>query len=139
MRRNCCSSQVVDLLHSLAAIPGSIELRLRARQFARLGPADPGSSYQERIDSFRPDHLPDSVDLPPDPDEIAVTVEGSLPDGTAADPIIDDLDDFVHAHLGAEWDLRAHVPGCESSQRGFTFTVFMNHLAASASFHAPAD
>ena len=134
------SSQINDLLHSLAEIPGSIELRLHARRFTRIGPAErPGSTYQEFAESFQPAHLPESVIFPSDTDEIVVTVKGALPKEAAADALLDRLDEFVHGHLGDAWNMRAYLPREESDDRDFSLTVFMDHMAGVAAYHAPSD
>jgi hypothetical protein len=133
------SSQVLELLGSLAQIPGSAQIQVRARRFSRVMPTQHAQYYQEVRASFPADDLPATISIPPNPDEIDVTVHGLLPADAAPAGVVGKLEDFVHDHLGTQWDLRVDLPAAQSSDRDFHLNVFMNHASPHPIVHEPSD
>lgn len=101
------TGEVVQILRHLAALPGSQALDITAKRLARMGPAEPGTPYEERTRSFSTDAVPDAVALPENPDEIVITVHGSLPKPEAQKELVERLNDFFdQQELGQTWDVR---------------------------------
>ena len=132
------TAQVIELLGSLSAIPGSAEIQLRARRFTRALPSQPIQVYQEFLKCFESGEPPEPINIPYDPDEITVSVQGSLPDGIAAVPLLSQIEDFVQERLGAEWEMRAELPPSAPHHASFRFEVFMERAAHGTS-REPAD
>ena len=133
------SSEVMELLGSLATIPGSAQIHLRARRFSRVMPTQQNQVYQEVRSSFRVDDLPQTIPMPPNPDEIDVTVQGLLPPDAQPEHVLGQVEDFVHDHLGLEWDLRVDLPASQSGDRDFRLSVFTHYPVPHPVWHEPAD
>jgi hypothetical protein len=103
------SNQVKQIVSALASLPGSMAVNITSRKFPRLGPAEPGSGYEESQWSFPVSQLPEALAVPSDSEEIVITVQGSLPAPGTRDELVARLDSLLGpSGVGDQWDVRTH-------------------------------
>lgn len=117
------SQQATRILRALAAMPGSRSLNVTSRKFSRLGPAEPGTSYEECTRSFRADGIPmKRLSIPSDVEEVVITLQGALPTLCNRDRVLRELRQTI-GELQDTWEARARFAR-SSDAPAYEVTVF---------------
>jgi hypothetical protein len=127
MRNDTRSLQVRHIVQELSALPGGLAVDIVSKKLPRFGPADSESFYQVNTSTFPVGQVPDSVNVPPDTDEIIIRLHGSLERSQARDELVDELYSFFSSpDYHDNWDVRTHFKNGGAARSGYELTVFSN-------------
>ena len=121
--RSLQSLQAQLLVRGLAALPGGTAVNVVARKFPRLGPAEAGTGFEQEEKSFPCDRIPDSIPVPPNSDEIVITVQGVMNDPDIAETVRSQVDDLLSSpEMANYWDSRAKFGRADAHYQVTVFT-----------------
>jgi hypothetical protein len=123
--------QTDQMIRRLAQIHGSTSLSVVSRRFPRLGPAEFGTGFQQAQFELACKQIPADIQVPPDADEIRITLRGALDSGMARPQLKQAVSDAVGAHaLPVGWDFRIHFATQTSGNSSYQVNVFTDVRAA---------
>jgi hypothetical protein len=117
------SSEVSQLLHALAIVPGLEALSVITKVFPHLGPAELGTGYRQSVLRFQPESVPTVLPIDPDAEEINIAARGALPDERHRDRLVQQLRRSVSV-AGAAWDFRVDFPVVLGGGMKYELAVF---------------
>jgi len=119
------SAEAARIAQMLTHLPGIHAVDVNSKRFARLGPAEADTPYEEKFNSFAARDLPEALPVVPNADEMTITLRGTLLDASAnlADAAHGLFDDLA---VGTRWNLRVEMPKVppRSSTSPYQVTVF---------------
>jgi hypothetical protein len=125
---NHISDQVSQIVQTLVGLEGSSDISIISRRYPRIGPAEPGTGFEEQTAHFHAGQVPADMPIPADMDEIVIRVDGSLSQPDLASELRKRVDDFVgESEIGKNWDVRSRFRDAQS-KRDYQFTVFTNFV-----------
>jgi hypothetical protein len=106
---NVLPAQTDQIIRRLAQIQGSVSLRVVTRRFPRFGPAELGTGFHQSQFEIACGQVPPAIKLPPDADEIRITLQGALDSGMARPQLKQAVCAAIAGPtLPAVWDFRVH-------------------------------
>jgi hypothetical protein len=115
--------QASTILDALAHFPGGTRFVVTAKRYPRIGPADSGTTYQERTYSCTIANLSQVLGITADADEVTITLEGAWPGPIGRCDLIESFTRILDERgLTIGWDVRARVSGATASE--YCLTVF---------------
>jgi hypothetical protein len=115
--------QASTILNALARFPGGTRFIVSARRYPRIGPADAGSTFQERNYTCTIANLAQVMAITSDADEVSITLEGAWPGSIGRCDLIESFTRILDERgLAIGWDVRARLVSGSASQ--YRLTVF---------------
>jgi hypothetical protein len=125
---NHITVQVSQIVQTLVGLEGSSEISIVSRRYPRVGPAEPGSGFEEQTAHFPISQIPADMPIPAQIDEVVIRVDGSLSQPDRANELRKRVHDFVdETGIGKNWDVRSRFRDVQS-KRDYQFTVFTNYV-----------
>lgn len=119
------SSQAFQIVHLLAGLPGSAEINIVSRKFPRFGPHAVGTTYEEKTCSFPVHSLPNQLELPPDAEEVHITLQGALHVDAPAD-LLGRLNQHLdESGMAQSWGVRSYMLPPQEDRRPYQLRVFI--------------
>jgi hypothetical protein len=129
--------EVSRIVQVLASLPGSMAMNVISRKFPRLGPAEPGTTYQEETKSFASDSIPDGLRVPADVEEVVITLQGTLPQANARNELVNQLNEFFDtSEIAGGWDVRAKFSVQPTDGHAYELTIFKNPASGRSDAYA---
>lgn len=128
MENDTRAAQILRIIQSLATLPGGKKVDVSFKKLPRLGPAEPGTSYQASTSSFEVAQVPSFVAVPRDTEEVVIRLSGALAGTLNRDLLVDELREFFDAsNLHDNWDVRVNFLHNQDRPPQYELTVF-SHL-----------
>ena len=132
----CIDPQCDDaarIIRGLTTLPGGVSVEVLATKFPRLGPAEPGTGYQQEKQSFELDRLPDRLPIPSGMDEIVIMMQGAMAGADASLKLLAQVNDLLGSvQTNMCWESRTYFGNVQETPRSYKVELFR-------SFAEPGD
>ena len=105
-------TETAQIVRQLAQFDGAAAMNVVARCYPRFAPAQGGTGLRQLQYEFACDHVPDALAVPPDADEITITLQGQVGAGTPRQEIRKSVKQALGFSNG--WDMRAYFDDTQS-------------------------